>query len=138
MRRLGTSGESIRQSERLVRGLCAQIVSIAWAAGPKGTTINEVGRQIQDHKEHSISPRFSELEKRGALVQVPVGRGRPTQRFPKGIPLYMTRYDEETGRNVNVYWVPEFAPTATDNGAGPDWESVEEGESDGVGTEYHE
>ncbi len=61
---------------------------------------------------NSVSPRFSELEKLGALVRIFIGYGRPTSRFPKGAPRFITRRDDETGRNVNVYWLPEFAPTA--------------------------
>jgi hypothetical protein len=122
---LGTSGESVKRSERLARGLRAQIVRLALAAGPRGLTINEAGWQIRNHKNNSVSPRFSELVKRGALVRVLVGYGRRTKRFPKGIPRYITRYDEETRRNVNVHWVPKFAPAAPDNSPAPNERTLE-------------
>jgi hypothetical protein len=125
---LGTSGDSVRLSESMARGLRGRIVRLVSQAGPLGMTIGEAERQIRDHKAHSISPRFSELEKTRALVRSFVGYGRPTMRFPKGVPRFFTRHDEETRRNVNVYWVPEFAPAATDHGD----------KSNGVEAKYHD
>jgi hypothetical protein len=110
-----TSGDSIRQSATLALKLRPRIVALARAAGPRGLTINDAQSEIQDHKASSVSARFSELESRGALVRVLVGYDPPTKRYPKGEPRYTRRFDEETKRNVNVYWVPEFAPAAASN-----------------------
>jgi hypothetical protein len=107
---LGTSGESAKASQPLALRLREVIIDLARQAGPTGITINEGERLIPDHKGHSVSSRFSELVERGDLVRVFVGYGQPAKRFPKGVPRYVTRYDEETGRNVVVHWLPEFAP----------------------------
>jgi hypothetical protein len=114
---LGTSGESVMQSEPLARGLRAQIVVLAREAGTWGITINEAERLIRNHKGHSVSPRFSELVMRGALVRRLTGYSGPTARFPKGAPIYESRYDAETGRNVVIHWHPEFAPPVQDSSA---------------------
>lgn len=106
-----TSVESVEKSEELATRLRERILDLARKAGRNGLTINEAERQIEDHKGHSISPRFAELRKRGELVRVLVGHGRSTKHFPDGIPRYLTRYDEETGRKVNIHWIVEFAPT---------------------------
>lgn len=105
-----TSGESAKESRHLAIGLRQQILTLAGHAGFEGITINEAEGLIHDHKGHSISPRFAELIRRGKLVRIPVTPGRPTTRFPHGSPRYITRYDERSRRNVNVHWIPEFAP----------------------------
>ncbi len=105
----GTSAESIKKSDNLAIRLRERILVLAEEAGPRGLTINEAERLIDDHKGHSISPRFSELIDRGILVRVQIGLGRPTKRFPNGDPRYAKRYDEDTCRNVTIHWLPEFA-----------------------------
>ena len=107
---LTTSAESLMESEKSAARLRQQIVALARKAGRRGLTINEAERLIDDHKGHSVSPRFAELVRLGLLVRVVVGRCRPTLRFPHGAPKYRTRFDEETLRCVIVHWVPEFAP----------------------------
>ena len=59
---LGTSGESVIMSRELAWRLSNQIISLARAAGTLGITIAEAERQIDGHKGHSVSPRFSELD----------------------------------------------------------------------------
>lgn len=105
---VGTSVDSLKKSEELATHLRERILDLARRAGRYGLTINEAESEIGDHKGHSVSPRFSELVRRGALVRVPVDHGCPTKRC--GGFRFMTRYDEETGRNVTVHWLPEFAP----------------------------
>jgi hypothetical protein len=78
----------------------------------QGLTINQAERSIENHKGHSISPRFAELVRLGLLVRIITGRAQPTTRFPQGALRYWTRYDKETRRNVIVHWTPEFAPIA--------------------------
>jgi hypothetical protein len=107
---LTTSGESLKDSQETTARLRQQVLNLAHIARETGITINEAERVIDDHKGHSVSPRFSELVRQGALVRVVIGRTRPTNRFPHGAPRYLTRYDEETRRNVIVHWAPEFAP----------------------------
>jgi len=113
-----TSIDSLKKSEELARLLRERILDLARRAGRKGLTINEAERQIGDHKGHSVSPRFSELVRQGALVRVLTDSERPTRRSPRGLCRHITRYDEETGRNVKVHWVPEFTPVR--KGKGPD------------------
>jgi hypothetical protein len=122
---LETSSESMRKSEPLALRLREQILDLARKAGSRGITINEAERQIQNHKGHSVSPRFSELVKRGGLVREFVGYGQPSKLFPKSVPRYRTRYDEETGRNVVVHWLPEFAPAEARDGVSPNCRSLE-------------
>lgn len=105
-----TSIESVKKSEELAYRLRGRILDLARRAGGEGLTISEAERQIEDHKGHSISPRFSQLVRTGALVRVFIGYGEPTRSSPQGVRHYVTRHDEETGRNVVVHWVPEFAP----------------------------
>lgn len=100
-----TSIDSLKKSEELATRLRERILDLARKAGRNGLTINEAERQIGDHKGHSVSPRFSELVRRGSLVRVLVDHGEPTKR------CRISRYDDETGRNVTVHWVPEFAPS---------------------------
>ena len=111
---LTTSGESAVESQQTAVRLRQQITHLAQIAGERGITINEAERLIDDHKGHSISPRFSELVRSGLLVRVVIGRTRPTKRFPHGAPRYKTRFDEETRRNVIVHWAPRFAPRDTE------------------------
>jgi hypothetical protein len=111
---LGTSGESARESQELANRLRVRIMDMARRARERGLTINEAEREIDDHKAHSVSPRFSELIKSGELVRQEIGRGQPTRKFPHGSPRFATRYDEETRRNVIVHWVPEFEPSANE------------------------
>jgi len=109
---LTTSGESAIKSQPTATCLRQQIRELAREAQGQGISINEAERLIDDHKGHSVSPRFAELVRQGLLVRIVIGRGRPTKRFPQGAPLYKTRYDEETRRNVIVHWAHEFAPAA--------------------------
>src|SRR5580765_3340359 len=99
-----TSIDSLNKSEELATHLRERILDLARKAGRNGLTINEAERQIGDHKGHSVSPRFSELVRQGALVRVLVDPGQRTKR-----PRCVTRYDEETARDVNVHWIPEYA-----------------------------
>lgn len=107
---LGTSGASLKSSQSLAISLRQQILVLAQKACSAGITISEAERLIEGHKGHSISPRFAELIKCGKLVRIPLAPGHQTNRFPCGIPRFMTRYDEQSRRNVNVHWLPEFAP----------------------------
>jgi hypothetical protein len=103
-----TSIDSLKKSEELSTRLRERILDLARKAGRNGLTINEAERQIGDHKGHSVSPRFSELVRQGALVRVPVDHGRPTKHC--GVSRWVTRYDEETGRSVTLHWIPACAP----------------------------
>ena len=110
--RLGTSGESAKESQILAGRLRNRILDLARRVGTRGLTISEAERFVDDHKGHSVSPRFAELVRAGALVRIPIEPGRSTRRFPGGIPRYISRRDEQTGREVNVHWLPEFAPVS--------------------------
>ena len=105
-----TSHASAGASHNLAQKLRAKILELAQAAGPEGITSNEAERGIPGHKPNAISPRFAELVKRGQLVRVQTGKGKPTKHYPYGIPRFLTRYDAETKRPVLVHWVPQFAP----------------------------
>jgi hypothetical protein len=94
----------------LAAKLRARIIALAREAAYEGLTINEAERNITEHKNHSVSPRFAELVRKGVLVRVVIGWSEPTPRFPKGRPIYQTRWDEQTRREVYVHWLPEFAP----------------------------
>lgn len=109
---LTTSGASVNESQQTAAHLRQQILESARRAQGQGLTINQAERLIENHKGHSVSPRFVELVRRGLLVRIVIGRALPTMRFPQGAPRYWTRYDEETRRNVIVHWAPEFAPMA--------------------------
>jgi hypothetical protein len=111
---LTTSGASARESQETAARLRQQILDLARKAQRRGLTINEAERFISNHKGHSISPRFAELVRLGLLVRVVIGLTRPTKRFPHGAERYMTRFDQETRRNVIVHWVPGFAPCDTE------------------------
>lgn len=113
---LTTSGESAKESQQTASRLRHQILEIARRAQGQGLTINQAERLIEDHKGHSVSPRFAELVRLGLLVRIVIGRALPTMRFPQGALRYWTRYDEETRRNVVVHWVPEFAPVTDEVG----------------------
>lgn len=108
---LTTSGESARKSQQTAVRLRQLILEFARRAEGRGLTINEAERLIEDHKGHSVSPRFAELVRVGLLVRMVIGRALPTTRFPQGAPRYVTRHDEETRRNVIVHWIPKFAPS---------------------------
>jgi hypothetical protein len=110
-----TSGESAKESEVVACRLRVRILALALRAGANGLTISEAERLIDDHKGHSVSPRFAELVRIGALVRVPIEPGRPTKRFPHGIPRYARRKDEQTGRTVNIHWLPEFVQLREDS-----------------------
>lgn len=110
-----TSIDSLKKSRELAIRLRERILDLARKAGREGLTINEAERQIGDHKGHSVSPRFSELVRQGALVRILGDYERPAGRFHRGLCRYVTRYDEETSRNVTVHWVPEFAPVPKGN-----------------------
>jgi len=108
-----TSIDSLKKSEELATRLRERILDLVRKAGRRGLTINEAERQLADHKGHSVSPRFSEILRQGVLVRVLVDHGRPIKR--RGGSRFMTRYDEETSRNVNLHWTPEYVP-APDKG----------------------
>lgn len=110
-----TSHESAEAAQELAAKLRARIIDIARKAGRDGITISEAQQQISEHKTQSVSPRFAELVTRGALVRVLIDYGKPTKRFPGGVPRHVTRFDTETKRNVIVHWLPEFAPYAAPN-----------------------
>ena len=120
---VGTSIDSLKKSQELATRLRERIIDLARNAGRNGLTINEAERQIGDHKGHSVSPRFSELVRQGALVRVPVDHGLPTK--PRRGSRFVTRYDEETGRSVNVHWISEYAPTPERNPNNPSTSVVE-------------
>jgi hypothetical protein len=124
--RVDTSAESARKSGRLATRLRDRIVNLARKAGAQGLTINDAERTISDHKSQSVSPRFAELVARGALVRVPIEPGRPTKRFPFGMPRCVRRYDEQTRRKVIVHWAPEFAPAPGGEYCTPDQSAVED------------
>lgn len=100
----------INQDLKLAAQLRTRILALAREAGRDGITANETEQGIPEHKSHSITPRFAELIKSGTLVRVRTGTGKPTTRFPAGRPLYATRFDTETKREVVIHWLPEFAP----------------------------
>lgn len=106
-----TSHESAAAVGALAARLRARVLTIAHEAREHGVTIAEASAAIPEHRAHAISPRFAELVERGHLVRVLVGHGMPTKRFPGGVPRYLTRWDEQTKRNVIVHWSPEFVPT---------------------------
>jgi hypothetical protein len=118
MRGAGENGNasSTDKSNDLARRLRHRIIDLARKAGKIGLTINEAEAQIDDHKAHSVSPRFAELLREGLLVRVIIYRGKPTKRFRNGVPRYVTRYDEVTRRAVNVHWAPDFAPSSEPSG----------------------
>ena len=93
----------------LAAKLRSRIITLAREAGHEGVTINEAERSIAEHKGHSVSPRFAELVRRGVLVRVMIGQS------PKGRPIYQTRWDPYTQRDVYLHWLPEFAPTKKDS-----------------------
>jgi hypothetical protein len=105
-----SSHESAGKIDNLAAKLRARVLTIASEAREHGVTISEASAAIPEHRAHSISPRFAELVESGHLVRVLVGHGKPTKRFPCGVPRYMTRWDEQTKRNVIIHWVPEFTP----------------------------
>lgn len=106
-----SSHESAAAVGALAARLRARVLDIAGEAGAHGVTISEASAAIPQHRPHSISPRFAELVECGYLVRVLVGHGTHTKRFPGGVPRYVTRWDEQTKRNVIVHWSPEFVPT---------------------------
>ena len=110
-----SSHEAAAASEELADRLCDRVIEVARAAGWRGITLSEAAELIPEHKATSITPRFKELLGRGQLVRVRVGTGEPTSRFLNGRPRYVTRFDEQTRRNVLVHWAPEFEPKAMDS-----------------------
>lgn len=99
-----TSHESAHQIDELVEKLHAHILVLVKRAGPLGLTINEAERAITEHKNHSVSPRFSTLVEKGLLARKIIGFSA------RGRPRYQKRYDPNTRRNVIVHWLPEFLP----------------------------
>jgi hypothetical protein len=87
-----------------------RILEVVRSSGPHGRTQSEVVDGIPEYKPGSITPRFTRLVRNRQLVLIPLGNTKPTKRCPGGRPRYITRFDKETKRNVNVYWAPEFAP----------------------------
>ena len=107
-----TSHESAQiVSGNLAAKLRGRIISLAQSAGREGITISEAAQQIPEHKNTSVSPRFSELVESKGLVRVLMGHGKPTKKSPGGVPRYATRFDTQTKRNVTIHWLPEFTPT---------------------------
>lgn len=127
---LTSSAESANKSEELASRLRGRIIALARKAGENGLTINEAEREIEDHKGHSVSPRFAELIKRGHLIRLLIGYGPSTKHFPRGSPRYFTRYDEVTRRNVTVHWAPESAPAPSGKCYAPDQSALREAKSD--------
>jgi hypothetical protein len=127
---LTSSTESANKSEELAARLRRRIIDLARRSGKVGLSINEAEEQIDDHKGHSVSPRFAGLVKQGVLVRLLIGRGKPTRRFPNGVPRYVTRYDQKTRRNVNVHWVPEFAPASSGECCHPEQSALRNADSD--------
>ena len=86
---LGTSGESLKESQQLAKRLREQNLDLAREAGSHGITINEAERRIQDHKATSVSPRFAEHVERGALVRArtPFGLRTALGWTPRALPL---------------------------------------------------
>lgn len=88
------------------------ILQVVRSSGSHGSTQSEVVSSITDYKPGSITPRFVKLVARGKLIRIPVGKKKPTKKFPEGHVWYITRRDAETNCDVTVYWVPEFAPSS--------------------------
>ncbi len=106
---------TVRNSDpntELASRLRARILALARAAGQRGITIGEAEQQIPEHKNASVSPRFAELVARGELIRLLVGYGKPTKRFPGGVPRYLARLDTETKRCVIIHFAPGFEPLA--------------------------
>jgi hypothetical protein len=106
-----TSCDSAAASVREFSRVDKKILEHVGASGTRGVTQSEVVDAMPEYKPGSITPRFKRLEDRGEIVRVPDGLGRPSKEFPLGRPLYKTRWDEVTSRNVNVYWLPGFEPS---------------------------
>jgi hypothetical protein len=105
-----TSHESAVAFHKHVSNVNARIIEIVRASGHHGRTQSEAVALMPEYKAGSITPRFSRLVKRGLLVLIRVGTTKPTKASPLGRPRYITRHDEETNRDVNIYWVSEIAP----------------------------
>src|SRR5215471_12144684 len=71
-----------------------RILGLARAAGERGVTQAEVVDGMPEYKPGSITPRFARLVRRGLLVRVRIGTGKPTKNCPSGRPLYVTRVDK--------------------------------------------
>ena len=112
-----TSHDAAATFSKKVGSVNDRIVELARAAGKRGSTQSDIVAAMPEFKPGSITPRFARLLKKGRLVRVRVGTGKPTKHFPTGRPLYMTRLDETTGHNVLVHWVPEFAPALNEDGS---------------------
>ena len=112
---LASNADNANKSGDLAARLRRRIIDLARKAGRVGLTINEAEEEIDDHKGHSVSPRFAELVNRGLLIRVLIRDGKPTKRFPNGALRHVKRYDERTRRNVTVHWAPEFAPSPEQN-----------------------
>lgn len=97
-----TSHQSADAVGKLAAKLRARILVLAHDAGAFGLTISEAAQRISEHKPWSISPRFAELLRSGALVRHCVGVK------PSGRPRYATRFDPLTKKNVLVHWLPKF------------------------------
>lgn len=120
-----TSHEAAASLGNLGEKVSDRILQLARNAGARGITLSDGVAAIPEHKPSSISPRFIKLVRRGKLIRVRTGTGKPSKRFPAGRPLYMTRLDEETRRRVLIHWVPEFAPvSAAEAGPIPDCEDA--------------
>ena len=105
-----TSLESAEAFEKHVPDLNDRIVDIVRSSGRHGRTQSEVVDAIPEYKPGSVTPRFTRLIRNRRLVLIRIGKTKPTKRCPGGRARYITRFDQETKRDVNIYWVPEFAP----------------------------
>jgi len=105
-----TNHEAAAAFQKKVGKVDGRIIEIVRASGQLGRTQSEVVASVPEYKPGSITPRFVWLVERRQLVRIRIGTTKPTKRNPGGRPLYITRFDEETKRPVNVYWAPEFAP----------------------------
>jgi hypothetical protein len=92
------------ETAHLAAKLRARILTLARRAGHAGLTISEAAGLIPEHKNTSVSPRFSELVEDGALVRVLTGHSR------SGAPRYAGRLDEQTGKYVRIHWARGFEP----------------------------
>jgi hypothetical protein len=88
-----------------------RVIELTRATRGRGATQAEIVYSMPEHRPGSITPRFVWLVRKGLLVRVQVGTGKPTKHFPCGRPEYITRVDPSTGFRAIVHWVPEFAPS---------------------------
>ena len=109
-----TSHEAAEAFSKSSGAVDKHILELARTAAEHGITQADVVDAMPEYKPGSITPRFARLVRKGLLVRVRVGTGRPTKYFPSGRPLYVTRVDITTRHRVLVHWCPEFAPTTSE------------------------